>query len=213
MDNAANFYKAARPDLPRCVGLQMRPYSLGHHITLRRFDISFLKGEPRYADLILGSFICSQTWNGWHEWLNSWKFKWLLRAWGWLQRKCNVRREAEIFAEYILQGSKAPEVAIPSKSDALCSPWEIRLKLFLMREFRLNAEQAMDYPLALAWQEYCASLESEGKITLLSESDEAALSAVGSDRISELVAKAKADHAAEVEEMKSRAAGQPQEEN
>jgi hypothetical protein len=209
MSSAAQFYRAARPEPPRIIGLQLRPYSLGHHITLHAYDSSFLFHDtPRFYDLILGVFICSQTWGGWNDWRSSWKLPVFLKLWGWCFRKFDVRVEAAKFTKYIADGCECPEVAIPADARTLSGAWESRLKLFLVRRLRLSAEEAMDYPLALAWQEYCAFGESEGTITLLSESDKASLDFAGSNRMKDMIREAEEAARKEVEVMKSKAAAQ-----
>ena len=210
MSSAANYCKAARPEPPRCIGLQLRPYSLGHHITLRAYDSTFLNGQPPvYSDLVLGVFICSQPWRGWQEWKDSWKFPVFLKIWGWLNRRFHVEHESEKFAAYLSAGQECPEVNVPANARSLEAAWESRLRLFLIRELRLSHEEAMDYPLALAWQDYCAWGEEAGRITLLSDADRAGLDFVKSDRFTELARAAEEAGRAELAEMKARAEKQP----
>lgn len=188
---SADYCKAARPEPPRCIGIQLRPYSFGHHVSLRAYDSTFLTGRiPVFSDLILGVFICSQTWAGWQEWKSSWKFPVFLKLWGWMAGKFDVPKEAERFAQYIKEGETCPELIIPDKARALTAAWEARLKLFLIRQLGISSEAVMDYPLALAWQEYCAYGEQEDHLTLLSESDKKSLEFIGSDRHKELVREA-----------------------
>ncbi len=188
---AANFFRAARPEPPRCIGLQLRPYSLGHHIALHAYDSSFTQGRPRFEDLVLGVFICSQTWAGWEAWRSSWKLPIMFKIWGWFAGKFDVRAEGERFSAYITQSSETPEVAIPAKGRALSAPWESRLTLFLIKHLRLTYEQAMDFPIALAWQHYTAHGELDGSITLLSDADKETLDFVHSDRMKAMLDEAK----------------------
>ncbi len=196
---AANFFRAARPEPPRCIGLQLRPYSLGHHIALHAYDSSFTVGKPRFEDLVLGVFICSQTWAGWEAWRNSWKLPIVFKIWGWFAGKFDVRAEGERFTDYIAQASEVPEVAVPAKGRTLSAPWESRLTLFLIETLHLTHEQAMDFPLALAWQHYVAHGEREGNITLLSEADKSGLEFAQSDRFKDLLEQAKEDAKKEAE--------------
>jgi len=213
MSTAADFLKAARPELPRIIGLQMRPYCLAHHIALCAFNSSFVVGIPRFDDLIVGVFICSQTWEEWEAWRNSWKLPVFLKLWGKFSGKFDVKRSAAVFMRYIEDGSSRPEVAVPSGGTTLAAPWECRLKLFLIRELRLTVSEAMNYPLALAWYEYCAAAETKGEITLITEADDAALNFSGSDRMRELVRESEAQARREVEEMKAKASVQKEEAN
>lgn len=203
MQNAENYFAAAEPNTPRCIGLKLRPYSLGHHVLLHAYNSSFLtSSDPTFADLIFGVFICSQSWRGWAEWKDSWKFPVFLKLWGWIQRRFNIEREATAFREYLIAGSRTPELVVPAAAESLNAPWEPRLKMFLVEKFKLTAEEAMDYPLALAWQEYCAHAEAEGRLKLLGESDEKAFELSGSDELQAMLAQAKADHLRETEAMR-----------
>ncbi len=211
---ADNYYKAARPEPPRILGLQLRPYSLGHHIILRAYDSSFVTGgHLRFQDLVMGVFICSQSWTQWESWKCSWKLPVFLKIWGWISGKFNIKSAGECFLEYLTDGRRCPEVNTPAKANVLVAPWESRMKLFLVRELRLTVTEALDYPLALAWQEYCADGEAKGSLSLFSEADEQALEFAGSDRMKAMMDEAKENHRREVEEMKARAAAQTEETN
>ncbi len=183
MSSSAHYCKAERPEPPRCIGLKLRPYSLGHHVSLRAYDSTLLSGEPPlYTDLVLAVFICSQTWAGWQEWKQSWKFPVFLKIWGWRNRAFNVEAEAKVFMDYIAAGEACPEANVPANARSLEAAWESRLKMFLIRELRMSHEEAMDYPLALAWQDYTAFGEESGRLKLLSDADRASLAFIGSDR-------------------------------
>lgn len=209
MSSAAQFYRAARPEPPRVIGLQLRPYSLGHHINLHAYDSAFVKGAGAlFIDMITSVFICSLTWKEWEDWKNSWKLKWALRFWGWRMGKFDVKAEAETFARYLAAGSECPEVTVPSKGRALTAAWESRLKLFLVKELRLTVDEAMDYPLALAWQDYCAHGEAQGTLTLLSEADKESLEWIKGDEYKRMVAEAEAEGRRETAAMKARAEAQ-----
>lgn len=174
---------------------------MGHHIALHAYDSSFTAGRPRFEDLVLGVFICSLTWKEWEAWKNSWKLPIVFKIWGWFSGKFDVRAEGERFTDYIGESSEVPEVAVPAKGRTLSAPWESRLTLFLIETLRLTHEQAMDFPLALAWQHYVAHGEREGHITLLSEADKQTLDFVHSDRMKEMLDEAKAAAKKEQEEL------------
>lgn len=61
-----------------------------------------------------------------------------------------------------------PTVAAPdAKGRALGAPYDTSLVQFLIRELRLSAEQAFEYPLALAEVHYLTWLEREGGLRIL----------------------------------------------
>lgn len=204
----ADYCQTACQEAPRCVGLQLGAYSVGHHILLRGYDSGFLRGKPTYQDLILGVFICSQTWRGWQEWKSSWKFPVALKLWGWVAGRFDIPKQAELFAAYIANGEECPEINVPDDARTLVGAWESRLVRFLTNQMKLSHEAAMDYPLALAWHDYCAWAEEEGRIKLLSEADKATIAYAKSDRFQELAREAAEAGRRELEEMKARAMSQ-----
>lgn len=213
MSPAAQYFKAARPEPPRIIGLQLRPYSLGHHVALHAYDSSFVKGSPDlFSDMILGVFICSQSWADWEAWRQSWKLPVFLKLWGKLAGKFDVKKEAERFTTYVHEGSFCPEAVTPTKGRELGAPWEARIQLFLLRELRLKFAGAMDFPLALAWQLYCAHHEAEGGMRLLTEAEIQQLDEQKTpdhrNRMAALMVEAEEAARREAEEMKAKAAAQ-----
>lgn len=206
---SADYCKAARAEPPTCIGLRLRPYSLGHDVTLRAYNSSVLSANPVYSDFILAVFICSRTWVEWSEWKDSWKLPIWLKLWGWCAGRFNIEKEWKKFEQYLAEGRQCPEVNVPDQSREMSGAWESRLKIFLIEKLRLSYEQAADYPLALAWQDYCAHGEESGRVSIMSDADKASVEFIGSDRQKALVREAEEAGRRELEEMKRRAAQQP----
>lgn len=209
MPLSADYCKAARSEPPVCIGLRVRPYSLGHDITLRAYNSSVLSHNPIYSDFILAVFICSRTWGEWSGWKDSWKLPLWLKVWGRCAGRFDIPAEWKKFEAYLIEGRQCPEVNVPDQSREMSGAWESRLKMFIIQKLRFTYEQAMDYPLALAWQDYCADGEESGKVSIMSEADKASVEFIGSDRQRQLVKEAEEAGRRELEEMKRRATQQP----
>lgn len=203
---SAHYYAAEASETPRCIGLKLRPYSLGHRLTLLAAGNSFVIGEEwSFQDLILGVLVCSQTRAEWEKTKGNPFLGLFLKFWGWKAGKFNIAEEGKKFARYILDGSYHPEVNLPaSGGKELVSPWEVRLKMFLMRELHLTEAQAMDRPLSLAWLEFCAHGEVNGSIELFSEADRQSVDFIKSDEFKAMVAEEEAKARAEHEARKAR---------
>lgn len=209
MSTAENYFKAAHPSPPRCIGLQLRPYSLGHHVTLYASNSPFLTSpssvpiRDAFHSLVMGVFVCSQPWRELNDWLTSWKLPLFLKLWGFAYRKFDMRAESERFQEYIARGELKPELQSPDNGVPLVSRWESRLKMFMVRELRLTIDEAMDYPLSLAWEEYCAHGETAGTITLMSDAHRQSLDFINSDECREMMRKAEEEARAEMQAGKN----------
>lgn len=174
MEVAARHFRAAVPHLPICLGMQLRPYSLGHHTLLCASASPFITNgsddmRSMHVGLVSGAFICSRGWRETHEWFGSWKLGFWFRLWGFFMRRADIAAEAEVFKNYVAEGERRPDISSPANGKMLVARWESRIKLFLIKELRLTVEEAMDYPLAMAWQEYCAHNEQEDRMTLVSD--------------------------------------------
>jgi len=201
---SAQYYAAERPETPRVIGVKLAPYSLGHRVTLHAYGNSFANGkEWTFSDLILGVLICSQSWTEWNRTRANPFLGMFLKFWGWKAGRFNIAEEGKKFAAYIHAGSYHPEVNSPaSGGKEMVSPWELRVKLFLMRELGLSETAAMDRPLNLAWLEYCAHGELNGSIELFSATDREAQEFMQSEEFKTMLREANEAARAEAEALR-----------
>jgi hypothetical protein len=194
------WYSAAVPNAPPLVlKLRMRPYCLGHEILLRRFNSPFAAGaDERQSkkavsklfgeftlppitpdDLVLACLICCQSFEGALKTLESRWLSWLLRIWRWrLGRRVDWTAEIAAFCSYRIDGVWMPEINRKPNQKTLASPWQFRLLVILMENFRMSESEALNFPMAKAHLLYCARGEMEGNVDLFSEDDEALLNKV-----------------------------------
>lgn len=182
MDIREQFLLAQSPEPVRCLGLTLKPYSLGHSLLLQRHGNGFLVGDGDYGDLISGVLICSQSWEEFQSaWLQINKYPKLsfwgmfLRVWGFLARRYDVIAEAEKFKQYVKAGSYWPDVNPPTAGKKMVCPWENRLKLSLMKEMKLTESEVLNRPLAQSHIDFCTIGEMNGVLEMFSEENEAFL--------------------------------------
>ncbi len=177
INQAARLLRAAAPQPPRCLGLQLRPYSLGHDIILHALDNAFTQGRRDINDLLIGVFICSQSYRDWERASKSIWLPVFLKVWGWFIRKRDFRVESEIFEQYLLAGNDCPDVNqnVSAEQRELAMPWQERLKVMLMVKLHLTEQEALDRPLALSNMDWCCLGELDGTINLFNNRDEAFL--------------------------------------
>ncbi len=200
MDVDAAFLRATLPARIKCLGVEMRPLCLGHYVHLRALENAFVCGQPPIiADLILGVFVCSQSFEDGQRAMRSPWLKWLFRFWGWRVRKMNIaeqiralRTERDSFAEKMkafgdvtsLDDVKTAEydTIVQGKSGRreLGAPWEARLKVILMKELHLSESEVMNRPLVMSVFDYDVLSELEGGTEFFSKRDAALFSVVNS---------------------------------
>lgn len=187
MKISAAFFQAAYDAEKRCLGLPLKPFSLGHQILLRATGNAYgSKLNPEWGDILLGVFICCQSWEDFSIALNS---RWLslsMRLWGFRatravkRDKLNLAREMLFFEEYVKDGSEEPEQMIQRNAGgrSLASPWELRLKLLAMEKFpQMTESQILNRPLRLLYAELVGKMEMEGSAEPLGEQHEALFAA------------------------------------
>ena len=177
MNATARLLRAANPEPPRCLGLRLRPYSLGHDIILTALDNALLQGKRDINDLLIAVFICAQPHEAWSKWCGSFWLPVFLRVWGLFLRRCNWIESFAIFEDYLQQGRSCPEVNVPVRDqrNSPATPWQQRLKLFLVMKMGLTEADALARPLALSHEDWCAAGEMEGVLNLLNDHDRAFL--------------------------------------
>lgn len=176
-DSTARLLRAAVPKPPRCLGLRLKPYSLGHDLLLSALGNGFLEGSPNFNDLFIGVFICAQDWREWERWEDS---RWLsltLRIWRLFIRAKEIPSAFATFDAYLRSGRDCPDINIPisksSQAGTFGTPWQQRLKIFLVSKLGLTEEEAMSRPLALSNWDWSCYGEMDGTLELFSEKDEA----------------------------------------
>src|SRR5881396_4296409 len=137
-----------------CLGMLLRPYSLGHELWLIRETNATLRGS--IDGLSTAVLICSQSWDQLAE---RRRFDPFLdfRFWLWKRaiKRMDSAKELKTFLAYRGEGLLEFPISELARADRGTSrlpgcPFILRLQQWLMREFRLTESEAWDYPVGLA---------------------------------------------------------------
>jgi hypothetical protein len=157
--------EAAWPAPAICLGLLLRPYSLGHELRLIRLNNPLAaRDEASARQLAEAALICHQSWKECERmpWDPLIRFK----LWLWKRRAKGFRLKTEVatFVEYREKGSREfPPSGIanpssPKRAQLAGAPFLLRLQHFLVMKWGLTDTQAWDYPYGFAkmhWQTVC----------------------------------------------------------
>lgn len=154
----------------RCLGVQLRPLSLGHVLVLRHLGNSFVTDCPQVADLPVAAFVCAHSWRENVRKLGKpGRVAALFRLWGFLTRRVDKQAEAQALHAHIAAAMELPEMKRERGGGVryLVSEWETRLFMHL-RAMGYNDDEALDMPLARAQLFMVAKLEEDGAVNFKS---------------------------------------------
>ena len=175
MRNAA-YFLAAVPEPVTCLGVKLKPLTLGHVILLHRFESRFvIGGQPDLEDLILSLVICSREYADAIRLLDSSRCKWLLKWWGfkaWLAIKAghDLVRSMLQFKYYYETADKIPKFEIEDNDgNPISTPFVLSVKLALQSGLHQSEEEALNKPWGMALFEYIAHRSiAKGDLRILS---------------------------------------------
>jgi len=169
------FFQAAYCQPPRVLGVQLRPFSLGHLLLLEGLGNPFVAwGTGSRAELFAAVLVCSHTMaeNGrvlFGGRLPLWRLIWW--ALRWPERRIGPERDA--FVRYLADYTATPE-HWESESDGkgFRAPWQYHFVLVLCREFGMGWAEAWNAPVALARCCYDTWAETQGDKSLISPEEQ-----------------------------------------
>jgi hypothetical protein len=178
----SNFLTALIPDPAWCLGVRLRPFSLGHLVLLRRVNSPFVsrEGQVVLGDLILAVILCADDFADGAEWLarmdhQSDADRETLADWGKKAATLDLDEEATAFIAYIRAADKMPEVFHSSTSgqvQEIGAPfWQI-VYLTLHKQTNLRDVEIWNQPLGKTYCDYIALREQEQVLRIKSEQDE-----------------------------------------
>ncbi len=162
------------PPRARCIGVDLKPFSLGHLFILKQIGNAFVRNEfPTYNDLIAAAFVCAHTWEENQKILRTRFRKWLLMSvWGLLAGKFNVATQTIVLKMHVDGALEFPEQKKPTRGSStryLFSDDDTRLYSFLRT--RMGHSEAMNFPLRMANLMWAAQLEELGHMDFKSQRD------------------------------------------
>lgn len=169
--------RAALPPTRICLGLLLRPFSLGHFVVLLRRGVLDDQFNIRIWDLPGAVLVCSQNWRENTQQDDRW-LGLKLRLWSWRSRKADAKAELDIFGDYLKQGTlelPLSEVTMVNGENKVArppgTPLVLILQQWLMTHFGLSEERAWDYPFGLAKMRWACHFEGEGTLHVYNAQD------------------------------------------
>jgi len=177
----SNFLTALIPDPAWCLGVRLRPFSLGHLILLRRIESPFVSREAKQVelgDLILAVILCADTFAAGVEFLGdmttpSEATQKTLEEWGAKAAKLDLNEEVTEFMAYIRAADTMPAyfTQAGAESQAIGSPfWQI-VYLNLHKLTNLIDVEIWNQPLGKTYCDYIAIREQEQVLRVKSDED------------------------------------------
>lgn len=182
---ALSFIEAAFPESFTILGHVLRPFSLGHSITLRRFDCAFMTGGDAYVqDLLLGIIVCSKTFEEGCKFFSDTRWpdrvfelgESLHKPTGALWWKKNPvidwDEKMRLFGRYVDIGRKEPVIHYENGGAKSGIPWEEHMIQVMMKLGHKESE-VYDMHLPKLQIRYITHLEnaSQGSIRFQTEDD------------------------------------------
>lgn len=171
----AAFYRAALPEPFRICGVKLRPFSLGHAILFKRFQIPFLddEGEPTFNDFVTAIILCACRYEEAIEVFQDIKFDRTLRKWMKKLRGIDVNAKVKLFYDYLSEHVDCvPLYSRSENGSPMDAPFEQVVKLTLMSKCGRTETEVLNLPYSLAIWDYLTFKAMEGQVTLLDRDNE-----------------------------------------
>ena len=201
---AKSYFAAAFPEPWRILGVQLKPFSLGHYIKLRQLGNAFVSDSASTAtlpDLLLGIAVCSMSsspdiaTDEFWCWLNEPEKSTILSRlfgkkrltpaerdfykWGRKSGDFNLSEKAKLFADYIAAHSEMPAYwTLEENKSKSGAHWSHAVIAGLCSECGYTQLEAYNVPLGKALADYLKACEATGSIRLMSELEADAPAAV-----------------------------------
>jgi hypothetical protein len=169
----AAYFRAAIPEPYRILGRHLHPFSLGHYIILKRFGCAFVADEAATAtreDLIFGVFVCSLTYEEFHEWLNRKDLFKKVKKWGKKVGVFDLPSKAALFQEYIKAGQEHPKFWLEQEDDKPSGAhWVQSVITALTGSLGYSRSEALNAPLCQSLFDFYKHAENLGVVTIIDD--------------------------------------------
>lgn len=165
------FMQATAPGRYICLGLDLRPFTVGHMFLLRECGSAYISSDSAdVSDLVLSVFVCSEPHEKARRNVGAWWFPMFLMFWKLFCSRYDLEAEFTKFHSYLIESNAVPEVWTPQGGDGheCGSPIEWRLASMLMADFGMTWAQALDTPVARANCLWAAQGDRTGRLKLTS---------------------------------------------
>jgi hypothetical protein len=184
MSQTATYFTAAVPEPVRVLGLELKPFSLGHFITLNRFGSAFVSEGDFTADLkdkdqlkalraeiIFAAVICHFPFNDFYEFIRQKDFLPQLRKLGREVGLFSVKEKAKLLQDYIKEASEMPGYVMEDEPGKSGAHWAHTVLASAVSHCGYARDEALNAPLRQVLWDFMKHAESNGAVTLLSEQE------------------------------------------
>ena len=163
-----------QPVKTTCLGLELKPFSLGHNILLHGVESAFVMGGlPDFSDIAISVFICSRSYTDAVKAFHSKEVHKFMAKWQKQIGNFNLPEKCALFAEYLKQGNEVPTYSWPEdqegKSRPSTSPIVLAVKSTLQHKLNFREAELMDRPWNLCLLDWLILKELEGAIAFVDE--------------------------------------------
>jgi hypothetical protein len=173
---SADIASAVVPEPFRILGLNLRPFSLGHYYLMRRFNVAFASDNEAtvtHGDLVLGVLICSMTHAEFNALLAAGEIEKQVLKWARKVKSWEYADKLELFKGYLKQAM--PEIPYwqndGESEEGSGAHWSYWLRSVAISKLGYTPDSILDAPLAQVIFDYFKWAESEGALTIMSEED------------------------------------------
>jgi hypothetical protein len=169
------YLTAAIPEAVQVFGILLRPFSLGHHLILSRFESPIVcGGEAGIDDVLFAVWVCGHTYEPaleslatgrvWSE-LKRWKRIMRRRQWYGLRpmKLPQFIKSSQLFNEYVAAARKTPNLFSGEGGAEIGSPTMQVMRVTLQRELHLSDTEILNRPLSQCWWDLATLVELNRK--------------------------------------------------
>lgn len=171
---------AANPEPYQILGLKLKPFCLGHCEHMERHGVVFASGETADAtlpDLLLGVFICSQSYEQFSRFIERPKWADEIKRWGAKCGEFDAAAKLKLFSDYMRNGSQQPVVIFEQDGKTSGAHWIQCVKISLMQA-GYSETRAMNMPLSQALADFFKIAENNGVLRIASPLEAEAIRAL-----------------------------------
>lgn len=172
---APSYFLAAVPEPVRVLGLELKPFSIGHYITLKRFGSGFVDEKQRDGtaeEIIFAAVVCHFTYEAFYEFIRQKDFLKQLRALGNRVGVFDRKEKAELLKDYISAASKMPGFSFEDENSSNTGAhWAHSVLAGAVSHCGYSQTEALNAPLQKVLWDFLKHAESNGVIKLFTEEE------------------------------------------
>jgi hypothetical protein len=169
------YLTAAIPEAVQVFGILLRPFSLGHHLILSRFESPIVcGGEAGIDDVLFAVWVCGHTYEDAIERLATGYVAHEIKRWRRIMRRrqwyglrplafSQFIEKTKLLREHVESACKIPNLFSSEGGKGVGSPTMQVLRVTLQRELHLSDTEILNRPLSQCWWDLATLAELRGK--------------------------------------------------